>query len=44
VVDLSPPFLEPLVEGIIGGSELLQGRSGVVALPIDDRHLPLGKL
>ena len=43
VVDFPPALLEPIVEGVLRGSELLQGRTRIVALPVDDRHIPLGQ-
>src|SRR5215204_1947504 len=43
VVDFPPALLEPLVEGVLRGGELLQGRAWIVALPVDDRHIPLGQ-
>src|SRR5829696_9783852 len=43
VVDLSPSLLEPLVERILRRSELSQGRPGILTLPIDDRHIPVGR-
>src|SRR5215218_1189193 len=43
VIDLPTSLLEPLVEGVLGGGELSQGRTRVVALPVDDRHISLGQ-
>src|SRR5215212_4872383 len=43
VVDFPPALLEPIVEGVLRGGELLQGRAWIVALPVDDRHIPLGQ-
>src|SRR5215216_3903352 len=40
VVDFPSPLLEPLVEGVLRGGELLQGRARIVALPVNDRHIP----
>src|SRR5215216_2888088 len=44
VVDFPPALLEPLVERVLRGGELSQGRAWIVALPIDDRHIPLGQI
>src|SRR5215218_4771645 len=43
VTDLPTSLLEPLVEGVLRGGELSQGRTRVVALPVDDRHISLGQ-
>jgi hypothetical protein len=43
VVDFPPALLEPIVEGVLRGGEFLQGRAWIVALPVDDRHIPLGQ-
>src|SRR5215204_3033605 len=43
VIDLPTSLLEPLVEGVLRGGKLSQGRTRVVALPVDDRHVSLGQ-
>jgi hypothetical protein len=41
VIDFPPALLEPLVEGVLRGGELLQGGARIVALLVDDGHIPL---
>src|SRR5215216_2035353 len=43
VIDLPTSLLEPLVEGVLRGGKLSQGRTRVVALSLDDRHVSLGQ-
>jgi hypothetical protein len=43
LVDLPPTLLEPLIEGIARTRELLKRLPGIISLPKDRCHLPLGQ-